>query len=197
MKNFYRNFSEEDLIAAYLYMSEHTGKIDEEMTEAIKQKFNYDEFVSKANRRTSSIKEKGRISFEVYNMVKKGDDLFFIIESISSSVLNNQELEDFIIHKYHQFSLVIENNKIDLVTIYKSFFGVFISSLIGFLFFWIFVLTTNVFSFFLLVPIYIINYFVIRFIVGKTRDNLIVFLAVFISVIISTLLPFLFSSEII
>ncbi|MCY0979094.1 hypothetical protein PGH12_08530 [Chryseobacterium wangxinyae] len=192
MKNFYRNFSEEDLIAAYLYMSEHTGKIDEEMTEAIKQKFNYDEFVSKANRRTSFIKEKGRISFEVYNMVKKGDDLFFIIESISSSVLNNQELEDFIIHKYHQFSLVIENNKIDLVTIYKSFFGVFISSIIGFLFFWIFVLTTNVFSFFLLVPIYIINYFVIRFIVGKTRDNLIVFLAVFISVIISTLLPFLF-----
>lgn len=192
MKNFYRNFNEEDLIVAYLYVTEHTGEIDEEMTEAINQKFNYDEFVSKANKRTSFIKERGRISFEVYNMVKKGDDLPLMIESISSSILNNQEREDFVTLKFHEFSLVKENNKIDLVTIYKSFFGVFISSIIGFLFFWTFVLLANTFSFFILVPIYIINYLVIRFITGKTRDNLIVFLAVFMSVIISTLLPFLF-----
>lgn len=192
MKNFYRNFNEEDLIVAYLYMSEHTGKIDDEMTEAIKQKFNYDEFVNKANNRTLFVKEKGRISFEVYNMVKKGDDLLLIIESISSDILNNQEREDFIILKFHEFSIVKENNKIDLLTIYKSLFGVFISSIIGFLFLWIFVLTTNTFSFFILVPVYIINYFVIRFITGKTRDNLIVFLAVFISVIASTLLSLLF-----
>lgn len=49
MKNFYRNYNEEDLIVAYLSMVEHTGKINDEMREAISQKFDYNEFVKKAN----------------------------------------------------------------------------------------------------------------------------------------------------
>lgn len=191
MKNFYRNFSEEDLIVAYLYMSEHTGKINEEMTEAINQKFDYDEFVNKANNRTLLVKEKGRISFEVYKMIEKGDSLPLIFENISSQILNNQELEDFVILKFQEFSLVKKNDKIDFTTIYKSVLAIFVSSFVGFVFLWIFILLTNAFIFYLLVPVYIVNYFVIKFITGKTRHNLIVFLAVFISVILSSLLIFL------
>ena len=74
MKNIYRNYNEEDLIVAYLSMVEHTGKINDEMREAISQKFDYNEFVKKANFRTALIKEKGRISFEIHNRVQKGDD---------------------------------------------------------------------------------------------------------------------------
>ena len=192
MKNFYKNFNEEDLIAAYLYMKEHTGEINEEMTEAINQKFNYDDFISKADNKTLLVKEKGRISYEIYQLVVQGSDLDSVFENISSTVLNNQELENFIILKFNEFSSVKVNRNIDRDTIFKSILGVFISSVIGLLFFWTIILITGVFSFFLLVPLYIINYFVIRQITGKTRDNLIVFLAVFISVIISTLLPFVF-----
>ncbi|AZA51922.1 hypothetical protein [Chryseobacterium sp. G0201] len=194
MKNIYKNFNEEDLIVAYLYMNEHTGKINEEMTEAINQKFNYDEFVNKANQRTLLIKEKGRISFEVYKMVEKGDDLLLIMENISSQILNNKELEEFVVEKFYGFSSVKENNKIDRTTIYKSILGIFISSIIGLLFFSIFILATKIFSIFLLVPLYIVNYFVIRIITGKTRDNLIVFIAVFLSVIISTGLFFVLTT---
>ena len=192
MKNFYKNFNEEDLIAAYLYRKEHTGEINEEMTEAINQKFNYNDFISKADNKTLLVKEKGRISYEIYQLVVQGSDLDSVFENISSTVLNNQELENFIILKFNEFSSVKVNRNIDRDTIFKSILGVFISSVIGLLFFWTIILITGVFSFFLLVPLYIINYFVIRQITGKTRDNLIVFLAVFISVIISTLLPFVF-----
>jgi hypothetical protein len=192
MKNFYRNFNEEDMIAAYLYMNEHTGKIDAEMTEAINQKFNYDEFVTKANNRMLLIKEKGRISFEIYKMVSKGSDLNSVFENISSTMLKNQEFEDFIILKFNGFSSARVNKNIDRNTILKSILGVFISSIIGLLVFWTFILITDIFSFLLLIPLYIINYFVIRLITGKTRENIIVFVAVFISVIISTLLPFVF-----
>ncbi|MDQ0593001.1 type IV secretory pathway VirB3-like protein [Chryseobacterium ginsenosidimutans] len=191
MKNIYKNFNEEDLIVAYLYMIEHTGKINEEMIEAINLNFNYDEFLSKANKRTLLIKEKGRISFEVYRMVEKGDDLLFIMESISSQILNDKELEEFIVHKFKGFSLIKENKTIDQITIYKSILGVFISSIIGLLFFLIFVSVTNIFSFYLLIPLYIVNYFIIKFLTGKTRSNIVVFLAVLISVIISTV-SFLF-----
>jgi len=192
MKNFYKNFNEEDLIAAYLYMKEHTGEINEEMTEAINQKFNYNDFISKADNKTLLVKEKGRISYEIYQLVVQGSDLDSVFENISSTVLNNQELENFIILKFNEFSSVKVNRNIDRDTIFKSILGVFISSVIGLLFFWTIILITGVFSFFLLVPLYIINYFVIRQITGKTKDNLIVFLAVFISVIIWTLLPFVF-----
>ena len=124
MKNFYKNFNEEDLIVAYLYMKEHTGEINEEMTEAINQKFNYDDFINKADNKTLLVKEKGRISFEIYNMVEKGSDLNSVFEKISSTMLNNQELEDFIILKFNAFSSAKVNVKIDRNTIFKSILGV-------------------------------------------------------------------------
>ncbi|WEK68097.1 MAG: hypothetical protein P0Y62_09440 [Candidatus Chryseobacterium colombiense] len=191
MKNFYRNYNEEDLIVAYLSMVEHTGKINDEMREAISQKFDYNEFVKKANFRTALIKEKGRISFEVHNRVRKGDDFNVIESNISSDILTKKELEYFIIEKYYQFSSYKENNAIDKRTIYRSLLGILISTVIGILVLRDFVLITNEGSFLLLIPLYVVNYLVIKAITGKTRDNLIVFLAVFISVILSTVLPFI------
>lgn len=191
MKNIYRNYNEEDLLVAYLYMVDHAGTINDEMREAINQKFNYNEFVKKAEYRKILIKEKGRVSFEVHNRVQKGDDLHLILERISSELMDKRELNLFITDKFNQFLKVKENNKVDQKTIYKSLLGVVIASVVGMLFLYSVVLYTAQFSFFLLVPVYIINYIVIRMITGKTRGNIIVFLAVFISVIISTVLPFL------
>ncbi len=191
MKNIYRNYSEEDLIVAYLSMVEHTGKINDEMREAISQKFDYNEFVKKANFRTALIKEKGRISFEVHNRVQKGDNFNVIECNISSDILTKRELEHFIIEKYYQFSSHKENNTIDKRTIYRSLLGILISTFIGILVLGDLVSIMHEASFLLLIPLYIVNYWVIRLITGKTRDNLIVFLAVFISVILSTVLPFI------
>ncbi|MDR3026259.1 hypothetical protein [Chryseobacterium sp.] len=191
MKNIYKNYNEEDLLAAYLYMTDHTGKINEEMREVICQKFNYDEFVKKAEFRKVLIKEKGRIAFEVHNRVQKGEEINLIVGNISSEIMESSELKIFILDKFDQFSKVKENDKIDKEVIYKSLLGIVIASVTGFLFLRAIVAFTAEFSFFLLIPVYIINYLVIYGITGKTRDNLIVFLAVFISVIISTVLPFI------
>lgn len=191
MKNIYRNYNEEDLVVAYLYMTDHTGTINDEMREAISQKFNYDEFVKKAEYRKVLIKEKGRISFEVHHRVRKGEEISLILENISSEIMERNDLKIFILEKYEQFSKVKENDTIDKKTIYKSLLGIVVASVTGFLFLKTIVVSTDQFSFFLLVPVYIMNYFVIYGIKGKSRDNLIVFLAIFISVIISTVLPFI------
>lgn len=186
MKNIYRNCNEEDLYAAYLHMTDHTGKVNDELREAISQKFNYDEFVKTAEFRKVLVKEKGRISFEVYNRVQKREDINVIFENISSEMIGSYDLKVFILDKFDQFSRVKENDKIDKNVVYKSLLGIVIASVAGFLFLEAIIVYTGLFSFFLLVPVYIINYFVIYGITLKTRDNLIVFLAVLISVIIST-----------
>ncbi|UKB83068.1 hypothetical protein LF887_18940 [Chryseobacterium sp. MEBOG06] len=191
MKNIYRNYNEEDLIIAYLYMMDHTGKINDEMHDVISQKFNYNEFVKKAEYRKTLIKEKGRISFEVHNLVQKGEGIDFISENISSGIIESNELKKFIFDKFSHFSKVKENDKIDKKTVFKSLLGIVIASVIGMIFLYLVIESAGGFSFFLLIPVYIINYFVIRLTTGKTRDNLIVFLAVFISVLISTILPFI------
>lgn len=191
MKNIYRNYNEEDLLVAYLYMTDHTGTINDEMHEAISQKFNYDEFVKKAEYRKVLIKEKGRVSFEVHHRVRKGEEISLILENISSEIMERNDLKIFILEKYEQFSRVKENDTIDKKTIYKSLLGIAVASVTGFLFLKTIVVSTGQFSFFLLVPVYIMNYFVIYGITGKSRDNIIVFLAIFISVIISTVLPFI------
>ncbi|KAB1230481.1 hypothetical protein [Chryseobacterium viscerum] len=187
MKNIYRNYNEEDLLVAYLYMTDHTGKINDEMSEAISQKFNYDEFVKKAEYRKILIKEKGRISFEVHNRVQKGEKITLILEDISSEIMERGELKIFILEKFEQFSKVKENDIIDEKIIFKSLLGIVAASVTGLLFFKAIISFTGQFSFFLLIPVYIINYVVIYGITGKARDNFAVFMAILISVIISTI----------
>lgn len=190
MKNIYRNYNEEDLHAAYLHMTDHTGKVNDELREAISQKFNYNEFVKAAEYRKVLVKEKGRISFEVHKKVQKGEKIDVILKTISSEMIGSNDLKVFILDKFDQFSKVRENDKIDEKTIFKSLLGIIVASVTGLLFLKVIITSTGEFSFFLLVPVYIINYLVIYGITGKTRDNFVVFMAVLISVIVSTILSF-------
>lgn len=190
MKNIYRNYNEEDLHAAYLHMTDHTGTVNDELHEAISQKFNYDEFVKAAEYRKVLVKEKGRISYEVHKRVQKGEKIDAILANISSEMIEKSDLKIFILNKFDQFSKVRENDKIDEKTIFKSLLGIVVASVTGLLFLKFIITSTGEFSFFLLVPVYIINYLVIYGITGKTRDNFVVFMAVLISVIVSTIFSF-------
>lgn len=172
-------------------MTDHTGTINNEMREVINQKFDYNEFVTKAEQRKILIKEKGRVAFEVYHSVQKEETIYSILNNISSEMMDKEELKIFILEKFDQFSRVRENDRIDKKTIYRSLLGIVIASINGLLFLYTVLSFTSEFSFFLLIPVYILNYLVIRWITKKTRDNIIVFLAVFISVIITTVLPFI------
>lgn len=190
MKNIYRNYNEEDLHAAYLHMRDHTGKINDELREAISQKFNYDEFVKEAEYRKILVKEKGRISFEIHKRVQKGEKIDTILDAISSEIIGSSDLKVFIRDKFNQFSKVKENDKIDEKIVFKSLLGLVAASVTGLLFLKAVITSTGEFSFFLLVPVYIINYLVIYGITGKTRGNFVVFIAVLISVILSTIFSF-------
>jgi len=105
-------------------------------------------------------------------------------------MIGRSDLKIFILNKFDQFSKVGENDKIDEKTIFKSLLGIVVASVTGLLFLKFIITSTGEFSFFLLIPVYIINYLVIYGITGKTRDNFVVFMAVLISVIVSTILSF-------
>jgi hypothetical protein len=87
---------------------------------------------------------------------------------------------------FHRTKKIIQSTK-ELFT--RSLLGILISTFIGIMVLRDLVLITNEASFLLLIPLYIVNYLVIRLITGKIETILLYFLFYF--VILSTVLPFI------
>src|SRR6218665_3013626 len=126
--NIYQNFSEEELLLAYNELLDNSGKINGDMQEILTESGYDEEFFAKANHKKVIVKEKGRIAFEVNKMVEKGHFFEEIEPTISSEILSDDELFNFILEKYIIFKSNHENEKIDKKTLYKSFLGVFVGT---------------------------------------------------------------------
>lgn len=90
--NIYKNFSEEELVDAYIQWIDNSGKIGKELEEVLIERGNIDIIKAKANHKKLIIKEKGRISFEINKMVLQNKSLEEIDEKISSELLEKDEL---------------------------------------------------------------------------------------------------------
>ncbi|MPS74068.1 MAG: hypothetical protein E2590_13115 [Chryseobacterium sp.] len=189
--NIYKNFSEEELVDAYIQWIDNSGKISKELEGVLIERENLAEIIAKANHKKLVTKEKGRIAYEINKLVDKG--IFFedIQPMISSDILNEEELFNFILEKYVIFKSNYDNEKIDKQTLYKSFFGLIIGTFAGISFLQLIVTFLHALHFFFLIPTYVICYLVIRKITGKTRDNLVVFISTFLATTFSAFLVFL------
>ena len=189
--NIYKNFSEEELVDAYIQWIDNSGKIGKELEEVLIEHGNIDEIKAKADHKKLIIKEKGRIAFEINKMVLENKSLEEIGEKISSELLEKDELSYFILEKY----IVLEHNKkdseVDKDTIYKSIIGLVVASIVGFFFLLITMFIIRGLIFYLLVPTYIVCYFIIKMITGKSRSNLAGFISTFLATVFSALLVFL------
>lgn len=190
MKNIYKNFNDEELIIAYNELLDNSGRINSDMREILNHRGYNEEFFAKANHKKDVVKEKGRVAFEICKMVDQNESLENINEKISSDILGKDELSYFILEKYIAFEQNRENSKVDRETLYKSFVGLILGTFAGILFLLLIILFLEAFFFFFLVPTYILCYFVIKFITGKNRSNLAVFISTFIATILSALLVF-------
>lgn len=189
--NIYKNFNEEELVDAYIQWIDNSGKIGKELEEVLIERGNIDIIKAKANHKKLIIKEKGRIAFEINKMVLQNKSLEEIDEKISSELLEKDELSYFILEKYIVFEHNKKDSEVDKDTIYKSIIGLAVASIAGFLFLLLILFIIKGFIFYLLVPTYIVCYFIIKMITGKSRSNLAVFISTFLATVFSALLVFL------
>jgi len=189
--NIYKNFSDEELVDAYIQWIDNSGKIGKELEEVLIERRNIDEIRAKAKHKKLIIKEKGRIAFEINKMVLDNKSLEEVDEKIFSELLEKDELSYFILKKYIVFEHNKKDSEVDKDTIYKSIIGLVVASIVGFLFLLLILFVIKGFIFYLLVPTYIICYFIIKLITGKTRSNLAVFISTFFATVFSALLIFL------
>ncbi len=192
--NIYKNFSEEELLIAYNELLDNSGKINRDMQEVLNER-GYDEFFAKANHKKAVVKEKGRIAFEINQLIDQGVALEDIEPKISSDILPKDELSYFILEKYIILTSNKENSKVDEETIRLSIVGLFVGTLAGSIFLLIAILFLQAIAPFLLVPTYIVCYLVIKLITGKTRSNLAVFISTFLATIFSALVVFLIGAS--
>jgi hypothetical protein len=132
--NIYKNFSEEELVDAYIQWIDNSGKIGKELEEVLIERGNIDEIKAKANHKKLVIKEKGRIAFEINKLVLQNKSLEEVDEKISSELLEKEELSHFVLEKYIAFEHNKKDYEVDKVTIYKSIIGLIVASFAGFLF---------------------------------------------------------------
>ena len=193
--NIYKNFNEEELLIAYNELLDNSGKINRDMQEVLSERGYDDEFFSKANHKKLVVKEKGRIAFEISKMVDK--EFFFeeIQPRITSDILNEEELFNFILEKYVIFKSNYDNEKVDKQTLYKSIFGLIVGTFAGISFLQLIITFLQAFHFIFLIPTYVVCYLVIKKITRKTRDNLAVFISTFLATAFSAIISFLFAES--
>lgn len=193
---FYTKFSEEDLITSYINQIDYQGKPDKEIVEEILRRSSLEDFQSKIKTQNLLQDEKNRIIREIHghymNKLSKHECL-----SLISSSLPQENIRLLVDIKYDQIHRSIENLKIDSNTLMYSFMGTIVASVISTIVIGLIIYKfafLSVFLFALLIPAYIINYWIIRLFTGKTRDNLAVFIASFIATVLNCLYFFLFIS---
>lgn len=193
---FYTKFSEEDLIASYTNQIDYQGKPDQEIVEEILRRGSLEDFHTKIRIQNHFQEEQNRVIREIHghymNKLSKQECLLLIDSSLPQETI--KYLVDI---KYDQIHRSIENLKVDSNTLMYSFMGTIVASVISTIVIGLIIYKfafLSVFSFALLIPAYLINYWIIRLFTGKTRDNLAVFIASFIATVLNCLYFVLFIS---
>ncbi|WP_027381283.1 hypothetical protein [Chryseobacterium daeguense] len=185
---FYSSFSEQDLIESYKNQIDYQEKISDELLEEITQRGSLKDFQDKIENQRKILDERNRIIREIHQhyMNKRSKEECFSL--LDSNILSQKEIKILVHTKYYQIKYNIDNLKVDLNIIVRSFAGIFIASSISTLIMSSLLIAVNeliVFHLFLLVPAYIINYFIIRLFTKKTRENLTVFIATFLATLLN------------
>lgn len=187
---FYSNFSKQDLIIAYTNQIDHQGKANEEILEEIAARGSLENFQAIIENQNKIQNERNRVIREIHQYFMDKQSQNECLSKIKSDILSREDIHLLVRKKYSQIHKNVENLKVDSKTILYSFIGAIIASVIStivillLLYQFIFL---SVFAFALLIPAYIINYWIIRLMTGKTRVNLAVFIASFVATILNCL----------
>ncbi len=186
----YGKYSEDELIEAYTTMMDYSGKVESEILNEIEHRGGLEKFLQSMQQKEVNKKESDRILNEIIRFNKEGNDLETIKKIISSEIWTKQHLDAFVENRYIRHQFYLNDKSIDKEVVTKSILGVIVSSLAG-TSIWAFSMLFLKFVFFpILIVVYFVSYFIIKGFTGKTRNNGVVFIASFVSTIISFLVGF-------
>lgn len=197
MMGFYSKFPEQDLIESYNNQIDYQGKATQELLEEITSRGSLEDFQAKIGNQKIILNERNRVIREIHQHYLNKSSKQECLSLINSELISQEEIKTLVDTKYLHIQQSIENLNVDSDTIIKSLLGIIISSPISTAIIGLLIYAINgllVFNFFLLVPAYIINYFIIRLITKKTRANLTVFIATFLSTILNILILIVLAS---
>jgi len=195
---FYTKFSDQDLIESYNNQIDYQGRATKELLEEITSRSSFEDFQAKIENQKTLLNERNRIIREIHQHYLNKSSQEECFSLLHSELLSLTEIKMLVETKYTDIHQNIENLKVDSDTILKSFLGIIIASVLSSFAIILLLYFANsflVFNFFLLIPAYIINYFIIRLITNKTRDNLAVFIATFLATVLNFIFFILLISQ--
>ncbi|MEP7255180.1 MAG: hypothetical protein ABI666_05355 [Ferruginibacter sp.] len=188
--NQYLNYSDESLIEVYTTMMDYGGKASDEMLEAINARGGMDNMLSRVAQNSIVPNEIERITNEVYALSSKATDVELVKTLLSSDILSRQELDELIEAKFTQSQAIINDRSINSKTIVGSIAGIAGGSLIGGVLWALSIIFFKGIILYLIIPLYIICYFIIKLFTKQSRSNLVVFIATFIATVLAVLTGF-------
>lgn len=192
---FYRNFSEQDLMDSYTNQMDYQGKADQEILDEILSRSSLENFQAKIKAQKFLIDEQNRVIREIHGHYMNSRSKEECLTLITSDLLPSESIKFLIEKKYIQIHQNVENLKVDSDTLMYSIFGTIVASVASSIIILAVIYSfpfLSVFAFYLLIPVYIINYWIIRLFTGKTRANLAVFIASFVATVLNCLYFFFF-----
>jgi len=192
---FYRNFSEQDLMDSYTNQMDYQGKADQEILDEILSRSSLENFQAKIKAQKFLIDEQNRVIREIHGHYMNSRSKEECLTLITSDLLPSESIKFLIEKKYIQIHQNVENIKVDSDTLMHSIFGTIVASVASSIIILVVIYSfpfLSVFAFYLLIPVYIINYWIIRLFTGKTRANLAVFIASFVATVLNCLYFFFF-----
>ncbi|TRX31879.1 hypothetical protein FNW52_17970 [Flavobacterium sp. ZT3R18] len=184
----YKKYSDEDLKEAYSTMMDYSGKADAGILTEIESRGGLEKFLRQIEIQRINQTEIGRIAKEIRLLNSNGLNKDAIKNSVQSDILSKDELEYLIERKLVEYQAIIADRTITSKTIFGSIFGIILGSVLGCIFLILAISFFGRLVFFPLVGVYIICYFTIKFFTKQSRNNAVVFIASFLSTVISMLL---------
>ncbi|WP_307271356.1 hypothetical protein [Chryseobacterium sp. W4I1] len=180
---------------SYTNQMDYQGKADQEILDEILSRSSLENFQAKIKVQKLLIDEQNRVIREIHGHYMNSRSKEECLTLITSDLLPSESIKFLIEKKYIQIHQNVENLKVDSDTLMYSIFGTIVASVASSIIILVVIYSfpfLSVFAFNLLIPVYIINYWIIRLFMGKTRANLAVFIASFVATVLNCLYFFFF-----
>ena len=173
----YKKYTDEELIEVYTSMIEYSGKANTEVLHEIELRGGLDNFKRRIEQKAIIEQEKSRISKEIFSLTSTATDAEFIKSLVTSDILSKEQVDELVENKFASFQAFNKNRQINSKTIIGSIIGIVVGTILGGWLLYVISKKLDGIYYFLIVPIYIINYLIILLITKRTRTNLVVLIA--------------------
>lgn len=181
----YKNFTDKEILESYSTSIGYSGKANKDLTAEVERRGGIDELKNKVAEQEIIPKEIARIKGQVFALYKTNQNPDKIKTSITSEILNDNQLNTVIVEAIQQATHFKKDTSINTRTIIGSIVGIVLSSLIGAGIWCYSIIQTGEMYYILTGGILIISYLIIKLLTRQSKNNVLVFVATFVSAFIA------------